>query len=144
MSSQEKDTQELVKFPKSHQPRLSTVQKRFQQLVDFQAKFSAHNPQDYNFVRADMMHWHYEICLHSNPVTNEELRAIYDHLPNSANFIRESAGFTSLMQIMAGFKVFYICEDCGFPLNYHDHKKDGCANCGDCFPEGTRRRIELR
>lgn len=117
------------------------VQRRFNQLMEFMEKFHAHNPPERNFVWADMRHWHYEICLATEPITFEEMIIIDKRMPSN---VVNSAGFKTLMCVMVGVKTFHICEDCSYPLIYYDHAKDGCPNCGDCFPQGKHRRIVLK
>ena len=122
-------------------PKIEDVQKRFNQLMGFLEKFNAHNPPMRNFVWANMKHWHYQICLATEPVTLEEMVIIEKRVPSN---VIKSVGFQTLLGVMVGIKTFHICEDCSYPLIYHDHKKDGCPNCGDTFPESNRRKIVLK
>ena len=139
-----KDLQSKEVAPRKFKyPKLKTVQRRFNQLMEFMEGFSAHDPPARNFVWADMRHWHYEICITSESVTFKEMLTFEDRMPAIGRFITRGSGYISLLAIMVGLRTFWICADCSFPLNYSDHFKDGCPNCGDTFPDKSR-RIELK
>jgi hypothetical protein len=122
-------------------PQLKTIQRRFDQLMKFMETFNAHNPPQRNFVWADMRHWHFEICLATEPIKLKEMLILESRTPT--NYLRDSPGFQSLLAVMVGARTFWICADCSYPMNFHDHGSDGCPNCGDTFPD-RRRRIQLK